>query len=397
MPFDLDTPWNRLFAFAAFYVIEGIPQGFTETFLPYHFWDSRPWAYKWLLAPLIDIFWTRRRWLFTTQAVMILSLLGLLVLTDLQGSFAEVLGTVFVHNVFSATQDLAIDAIAVGSLPLAEGASANGAMFAAQEFGNMLGGAVALAVSSQSSYQGGCLFVVGLLALAFFGITCRLHPTVGVQARRPDTASQQLLAYVRSLRESCVGPEAIHFWLGMAFALFPSGTLLLRGPHCKSWMVMHSLDDDSVAWVEFAGKTVTICTMLAGGFMSSGSNRKKWVAMSYVSTMCISSFVAWLSWTGGKFSFETWLGIKVAFHFVHGFHIGPQMALFQQLCRPSVAATQFTIFCCLCNNADSWGKRFQGAWIESDGYARTLLWEVPFVLTPLAILPFIEPENLHTD
>lgn len=413
MAFALDTPWQRLVCFGIFYICEGIPQGFTETFLPTHFakvgvsdsaigrfgfWDAQPWAWKWALAPLVDVFFSRRRWLFWTQALMALTLLLLLAFPDLKGGFAAITAVVFCHNVFSATQDVAIDAIAVGALPLTEGPAADGVMFAAQELGNALGGSTALVVSNSLGYSAGCVFVVGLLGLVFAGFTCRLHPAVGAADVREDGLGQQLLLYLLNLRAALFGPGWWRFWLAVAFACFPSGALLLRGPHCKSRMVADSLGEGEVALVELAGKVASIATMLCGGFLSHKVGARFLVAIAYAGTMLVNGILVLAM--SPNLTFRSWMCVKIAFHFIHGFHIGPQMSLFRSCCQENVAATQFTIFCALCNNADSWGKNVLGNWLESSGFHSALSWDAAVVVIPLALLPWVGaslPKGQHAD
>ena len=59
---------------------------------------------------------------------------------DVEQSFTLLLVMVTFHNFFCATQDVAIDSLAVSTLEADERGRGNGFMFAGQYFGIMLGG-----------------------------------------------------------------------------------------------------------------------------------------------------------------------------------------------------------------------------------------------------------------
>lgn len=72
------------------------------------------------------------------------------------------------HNICSATNDIAVDTLAIGSLPVQEEAAVNGVMFGAQELGAILGGSLALGMASVMGYTSGVLFIIALLVVIFF-------------------------------------------------------------------------------------------------------------------------------------------------------------------------------------------------------------------------------------
>eukprot|EP00747_Dinoflagellata_sp_TGD_P000488 gnl/TRDRNA2_/TRDRNA2_100622_c1_seq1.p1 gnl/TRDRNA2_/TRDRNA2_100622_c1~~gnl/TRDRNA2_/TRDRNA2_100622_c1_seq1.p1 ORF type:complete len:320 (-),score=37.47 gnl/TRDRNA2_/TRDRNA2_100622_c1_seq1:20-853(-) len=268
-----------------------------------------------------------------------------------------------------------------------EGPAADGTMFAAQEVGNALGGSVALMVSDRFGYAPGCIWVVGLLALIFLCFTCRLRQDVGAPIVAVASAVERFRDYFHTLRDALFGVGAGAFWLTMLFACFPSGTLILRGPHCESKMTKDGLSEADVGTVELAGKAVGITTMLLGGFLSRRLGARAFVGGSYLGTLCVN-LMASLAMKS-TLTFHSWLLIAIMYRFMHGFHIGPQMSLFRSRCNPAVAATQFTMFCALCNNADNWGNKMTGQWLEQVSFQEVLLWDAAIVLIPLAMLPLL--------
>ncbi|HEY1459207.1 MAG TPA: MFS transporter, partial [Casimicrobiaceae bacterium] len=161
LPFPnlLSSRHGRLTAFFLLYMTEGIPLGFTATAIATQmrrqgldaaaigaFVGSLylPWAFKWVTGPFVDAFSSdrfgrRRLWILMMQAGMMATLLFAMPVnfsTEL-GLFTAI---ILVHNCFAATQDVAIDALAVNVLPEHERGVANGVMFAGQSIGQAIGG-----------------------------------------------------------------------------------------------------------------------------------------------------------------------------------------------------------------------------------------------------------------
>ena len=83
-----------------------------------------PWAFKWAAGPIVDTltvarFGRRRFWIVLMQLMMMATLL-LAMPIDFARNLALFTAVIFAHNCFAATQDVAIDALAVNVLPEAE-------------------------------------------------------------------------------------------------------------------------------------------------------------------------------------------------------------------------------------------------------------------------------------
>ena len=158
-PNPLASRTGRLAAFFALYLTEGIPLGFTATAIATQmrrqglgpaeigaFVGSlyMPWAFKWMVGPFVDVFSSdrfgrRRLWIVIAQAFMVITLMVALPVnftTELK-LFTFI---ILIHNAFSATQDVAIDALAVNVLHEGERGLANGLMFGGAYLGQAVGG-----------------------------------------------------------------------------------------------------------------------------------------------------------------------------------------------------------------------------------------------------------------
>ena len=150
---------GRLTAFFLLYSTEGIPLGFTATAIATQmrrqglspaeigaFVGSLylPWAFKWIAGPFVDTLSSdrigrRKLWILMMQIGM-MATLAVAMPVNFVTEFALFTAIIFVHNAFSATQDVAIDALAVNVLPEDERGVANGFMFAGASIGQAIGG-----------------------------------------------------------------------------------------------------------------------------------------------------------------------------------------------------------------------------------------------------------------
>ena len=161
------------------YFIQGLPYGFQARFLPILL-RSRgtsltdlgvyklllaPWLCKALWAPLVDHYGTKRRWLLAS----ISGLAGACVLGSLLDQtqimpFAVVL---FLLNFFAATQDIAVDALAVAILSREELGHGNTAQVVGYKIGSIFGGGVLVWFLDWIGWTGMFLALTALYVEAF--------------------------------------------------------------------------------------------------------------------------------------------------------------------------------------------------------------------------------------
>ena len=119
------------------------------------------------LGPLIDMIKLhrlggRKAWIVGCTVMMIVTLL-VAATVDYKASFKLLLAMVVLHNVFAATQDVAIDSLAVSTLQPDERGRGNGFMFAGQYLGIALGGGGAVFVTGAFGFEAALAGVAGLL------------------------------------------------------------------------------------------------------------------------------------------------------------------------------------------------------------------------------------------
>jgi PAT family beta-lactamase induction signal transducer AmpG len=154
-----ESRWLRIVTLCVLYVAQGIPWGFMATTLPGYLVSQKldfgfvattlsfttlPYSFKWVWGPIVDTFsfsrfGRRRPWIIFAQGMMALTVFAMVSL-DVATEVKLLAWMVFIHTVFNALQDVAVDALAVDVLPDNERGSANGLMYASKYAGGALGG-----------------------------------------------------------------------------------------------------------------------------------------------------------------------------------------------------------------------------------------------------------------
>ena len=206
----LATRNGRLTAFFLMYITEGIPLGFAATAIATQMRRQGvsataigafvgaiylPWAFKWAVGPIVDVFSSdrfgrRRSWIIAMQLAMVASLF-LLQWVGLGAGIKVLTTLIIVHNIFAATQDVAIDALAVGTLKADERGMAGGLTFAGAYLGQAVGGAGALYLVKYIGFSNTYFFVAAaILAVTLLVVLPLQEPVVArVSRRRRRTAA----------------------------------------------------------------------------------------------------------------------------------------------------------------------------------------------------------------
>ncbi len=414
----LDTRNGRFTTFGVLYISEGIPYGFTSiamvAFMRQYGVSLEaigafvaalflPWAFKWAWAPLIDLVrldrWGgRRAWIIGCTSMMLVTLL-VTANIDAQADFRWLLVMVMLHNFFCATQDVAIDSLAVSTLQPDERGRGNGFMFGGQYFGIMLGGGGAVFVSGLLGFQGALAYVatLSLINLAFVVLFVR-DPYARPDARREAGAMRalvtKLVAFVQEVYAS--------FWrsgrgpiLGTVTSLLPCGAMALAYATLSTIQVDYGLDENQIALLQVFNTVAAAAGCLAGGYASDRLGHRMMVAVGFGCTAIVTFGLATQIDQLGLAAVAPgfFYGSVLAHGFFFGVSYGARNAIFMGMTNPVVAATQFTAFMGMSNLAISYGNYWQGIVAERMGYATVLYADALIGLLVIAIIPFLRPRE----
>jgi MFS family permease len=414
----LDTRKGRLTTFGVLYISEGIPYGFTSVamvaFMRQYGVSLEaigafvaalflPWAFKWAWAPLVDLVrldrWGgRRAWIIFCTSMMLVTLL-VTANIDAQTHFRWLLAMVMLHNFFCATQDVAIDSLAVSTLQPDERGRGNGFMFGGQYFGIMLGGGGAVFVSGLFGFQGALAYVaiLSLLNLAFvllFVHDPHVRPVAPRAAGAARVLVKKLVAFVKEVYVS--------FWrsgrgpiIGTAFSLLPCGAMALAYATLSTIQVDYGLNENQIALLQVFNTIAAAAGCLAGGFVSDRVGHRIMVAVGFACTAAITfglaSQIDQLGLTAVAPAF--FYGSIISHGFFFGVSYGARNAIFMGMTNPVVAATQFTAFMGMSNLAISYGNFWQGIVAERMGYATVLYADAFIALLVIGVIPFLRPRE----
>lgn len=420
----LATRRGRLTAFSLLYLSEGIPFGFSAIALATYLRQSgisiaqvglfiaslyAPWGFKPLWAPIVDLvnlrrFGHYRAWIVFAQAMMILTL-ALVWAVDPGANLRLLTLLIVIHNIFSATQDIAIDALAVNVLPEHERGVANGFMFGASYLGQTLGGSGALYIAGRFGYGATYPYVCGLLALLLVGVSLRLsEPQRALEAAADATRGglavlaaigARLKTYAielyRGFFRSGRGPL-----LGVLFAAVPNGALALGLALGNTMQVDLGLSEKQIADLGVQSTVLAALGCVIGGWVSDRLGHRKMLALWYALTT-LPTF-----WLSGQFSgasgmegvtVQSYWGVSLVYSFFSGLISGTNIAVFMGLTSPLVAATQFSGYMALRNLTYTYSSAWQGHFAELHGYMATLRLDAWIAFLPILLIPFLKPRR----
>lgn len=366
-----------------------------------------PWGFKWVWAPLIDIvklnrFGGRKAWIVFCTSMMIITLVTM-AMVDFVAHYQLLVWMVVLNNFFCATQDVAIDSLAVSTLKEDERGTGNGFMFGGQYLGIAMGGGGAIYVSSLWDFNAAMFYVGSLLVLSLlFVIFFIKDPAANSIDGTDETRSfahfvVTLKTFVGNLYtgfiQSGSGPK-----FGLVFAILPVGAMALAYAMLGTIQVDYGLEPSSIAKLSI---TNTICAgsgCLIGGMLGDRFGIKKMMALCYFLTTLPAIYLAAQISSVGLTSVPilAFYGAVILHGLFFGASFSQHAAIFMGMTNPLVAATQFTAYMAISNLAISFGNLWQGFVAETMGYPTALTIDALIVVLALAVIPFLENREEET-
>ncbi|MGW3806197.1 MFS transporter [Micromonospora sp. NPDC005113] len=185
------------------------------------------WPVKFLWAPILGQYGSRRRghyrsWLLVLQSALVIALLALLPFSRPADALGPVIAICALYVLFSATQDIAVDAVAVRMLTESARGTGNGIQVAASYLGNLLGGGACVVVYDRFGWVPAISLLAALTAIGLLVVWRFREPARTDRVARVGTAYRALL--------SVFGQPGCRWWTfgvvplvyvgaGMAYAL----------------------------------------------------------------------------------------------------------------------------------------------------------------------------------
>ncbi|HEX6322111.1 MAG TPA: MFS transporter, partial [Vicinamibacterales bacterium] len=294
-----------------------------------------PWIFKFLWAPAVDAlrapWWGFRAWIIAAQTLMGLTLLPLLWI-DPVARFDVWRLLLLLHACAAATQDVAVDALAINAVAPAERGRLNGAMQAGMLGGRSVFGGGALVAAAWFGWSWIVILLVAWIWITLAIVLMVTPPAPAMSQRVPGEFSRGLAA---ALRRGTT-------WIGLAFALTSAAAFEATGQLAGPFLVDRGVASSTIGL--FFG-VIVVAAMLVGGLvggrLSDRWGRRRSVAIflgGFVSTILL--LAGWDA--AGLAGPAVLLGLLGVMYFFVGLFIAASYALFMDLTDPRVGGTQFS-------------------------------------------------------
>lgn len=455
LPNLLNTRKGRLAGFFCLYMSEGLPQGFTGTAVALEFKRMGmtgaaigtfaatimlPWTWKWVMGPLVDNlhlkqFGRRKQWIVSAQLGMILTLVAAILLfphattaadgTRVFTGLALFSAVLLAHNIFAASQDVAIDALACTTLSEHERGTANGLMFAGAQVGAAIGGSGVLYLKGWLGFSTASLLaplvLIGILGMVILLIYEHALPAIfGNGSPEPEPVPHaSFRRAVNEIRLYLGIVLRVFFrtrrgFLGLILALIPFGGMALSLTVSNVLTPTLGMNDKEIATMGLACSLVFTACCMTGGFLSDRFGRKLTLAVFSLGTLLPTLWMGWRlhaegwtfpagasadgTWPRHETLITAWWAASLVYSVFQGLMYGIRTAFFMDIVEPRIAATHFTACMALLNVVTVYSYWWQGMAVTpatKDGwgftYLHIFLLDAALGAVFLLVLPFVKP------
>ena len=377
------SPWRRKLLFAALYFSEGAPIGFIWFVIPVQLrvaglpiekitWLSAilviPWTFKFLWAPIIDWAqnsrWTLRHWVAATQTCMGLTLLPLAWL-DPASDFSLIAAILMLHAFAAATQDVSIDALCIAATTRSDRGSYNGWMQVGMLLGRAMMGGGMLALIRFTGQSGAVFILVVAIASSMALLLTTRLPSTPVFNRPSSTSLHK--KYVQVLLQPLT-------WWGVGFALVAGAAFKSFEVIYPLYLVDRGFEPETIG-VFTAGPMIgsMVIGSILGGWWSDRFGCRRLVGHALIVIAGLIMLLAFYDRaTGGQVGMPLF-ALLVVIAVSIGVFTAASYALFMNLTKPDIAASQFSSFMGAVNGCESWSVYVLGLLIAARGYSQGLV------------------------
>ncbi|WP_437678097.1 MFS transporter [Sorangium sp. So ce131] len=372
---------RKLAVLSALYFSQGLPFGFQATALPVLLRESGasltavgfagalslPWVAKALWAPLVDRFgWERfgrrRSWIVPLGVLLALTCLAAALVSP-SGQLGPLLGLVFLMNLLAATQDIAVDGLAIDLLGRGELGLANAAQVVGYKAGMLTAGGLLVWASARIGWSGQFAAMAALVLLAVLAaLALREPPASAALARERRSLAEVLKAVLGALRE----PGAL--WLVAFLGTYKLGEAMVDMMF-KPFLVDAGFSRAQIGlWVGTYGMAASLAGSLAGGLLAQ---RIPLLAAVGITSALRSAAMAgeWYLAAAGHPTAEAVIAVTVAEHLFGGALTTAIFAFMMSRVRRSVGATHYTVLASVEVLGKSPATWVSGALAQRLGYA----------------------------
>ena len=339
------------------YIAQGLPYGFFTQTLPvllrvegvdlktigFSSALALPWALKFLWAPAVDKFGSRKLWILWSNLIAITCLIGMSFL-ELPFIVNEAIAILFVGfflmNLFTATQDIATDGLAVNFLSESERGIGNGIQVAGYRVGMILGGGLLLSWFTILGWQ----YSLWILSIIFFLTTL---PVLFFNEKKYSTQKENL-----SFSDFIAFFKLPHLGLWLVIIVIYKFGDALGGAMVRPLLVDSGFSIKDIALIlGIAGFSAGLLGAIVGGFLVNKLGRfKSLLIFAIIQAFAVAAW-AMLSIEGlvstGILSKPIVYTLSALEHFTGGLATAALFTAMMDHCRKECAGSDYTIQACI--------------------------------------------------
>ncbi|MEW5743617.1 MAG: MFS transporter [Myxococcota bacterium] len=396
------SPAWKIALLTSLYFAQGLPFGFQSNALRLYLTElglsmtqvgfagllAAPWGLKLFWAPLVDRFGSprfgrRKSWIVPAQALLILTCVAAAFVPPRE-HLALLLALVLAMNLFAATQDIAVDGLAVDLLDPKELGAGNAAQVVGYKVGMLTGGGLLVAASVYLGGWRGLFLSMAALCLGVMVVVLFFRESRGEADGVAPPTWREFLARARDVfRTPGVG------WLLVAVGTYKVGESMADAMFGPFLVRAHGLEKETVAlWLGSWGTVASLAGSAVGGVLASRVRLVR--AVQVAAVLRVGPLLAqWLLIAGliapTKASI---IAVTCAEHFFGGVLTTAMFALMMSQVNRRIGATHFTVLAAV----ELWGKAPAGAvsgvFVDAFGFSPVFLSAVVLSgLYALVLLP----------
>ena len=384
-------PLRKIILLSTLYISQFLPLGFFTEAFPVYLRDQGysvsligaihlvllPWMFKFLWAPFVDRFgragsWHYKLWIILMQLLVVLCLFVISFL-DISEALKMIIVFVSALSVFSATQDIATDALAVGMLSKKEQGVGNGIQNASHYLGSMLGGGLMLIIIQKSGWQNS-LFLMSFLILL---------PLIPVLLHKEKIISREVKPSLKSNIDFFKRPGNL-LWM-FVLILAPLGATMADFIF-KPLLVDKGFTLEEIGYVRgIIGLSSAFAGAIVGGILVKSIGRKK-IVINFAYFVAISLF-AYLIPLYIDASLWSIIFASIVTKFTVGMFTTSMFTLIMERSKPGTAGTDFTVqIAILTFSAHGLASPLGGVLAENFGYAAMFIVSIVLAFGSVVVL-----------
>ncbi|MFT3709378.1 MAG: MFS transporter [Archangium sp.] len=341
------------------YFAQGLPFGFQANALPLYLSDlglsktkigllgalALPWSLKVFWAPFVDRFGSktfgrRKSWIVPTQLLLAATCAAAALIPLSNDTLVPFLVLILLTNVWAATQDVAVDGLAVDLLEPKELGVGNGAQVVGYKIGMIVGGGLLVSLAAIAGWASLFQSMAILCLLAMLTVLFVKEPEPKAQTDAKEAISTREM--FRRIKELVSRPEAR--WVLLAASTYKVGETLAEAMFGLWLKEEHHIPKEQIAiWIGTWGVVASVSGSALGAVLATRLPLKRAVMLA-AAMRVIPLAAQWALAAGfGEPGPHTVIPITCGEHFFGGALTTTMFALMMSQVDRRIAATHYTL------------------------------------------------------